>query len=159
VLGAAVALAATAVVVAVRYGSAASLALALAAPSLEGWRSTAHPDARREEIAIPVGDGRALRAHLYRPAREEGAVVLVHGLSPAGRQHPDLVRLAFALARRGQLVLVPHFDGLAAFRLSGREVDDVRASLAHLRALSPRAAAIAGFSFGAGPALLPGCAG
>jgi hypothetical protein len=149
-----VALAATALVIAVHYGSAASLALALAAPSLARWLSPAHAESRREEIAVPVGDGRALRADLYRPAREEGAVLLVHGLSPAGRQHPELVRLAHALARRGQLVLVPHFDGLAAFRLSGREVDDVRGSLAHLRGLSRRAAGIAGFSFGAGPALL-----
>jgi pimeloyl-ACP methyl ester carboxylesterase len=48
---------------------------------------------------------------------------------------------------------VPHFDGLAAFRLSGREVADVRAALG---ALGQRTAAvgIAGFSFGAGPALL-----
>ena len=81
-------------------------------------------------------------------------MLLVHGLSPGGRQHPELVRLARALARRGQLVLVPHFDGLAAFRLSGREVDEVRAALAHLHALSQHPAGIAGFSFGAGPALI-----
>jgi hypothetical protein len=50
-------------------------------------------------------------------------------------------------------VLVPHFAGLAAFRLSGREIAEVRAAL---RALSTRSASVgvAGFSFGAGPALL-----
>ena len=51
------------------------------------------------------------------------------------------------------MVLVPHFEGLAAFRLSGREVAEVRAAL---RALAARnqPTAIAGFSFGVGPALL-----
>ena len=40
------------------------------------------------------------------------------------------------------------------FQLSGREIADVRAALAHLRALSVRPPGIAGFSFGAGPALI-----
>lgn len=147
-------IAATLVLAGLRYGSALSLALALAMPSLEAPLAVAHADSERGEVEISTGSGRALRADLYRPARARGALLLVHGLSPAGRQHPELVRLARALARRGQLVLVPHFDGLAAFQLSGREVDDVRAALAHLRALSPWPTGVAGFSFGAGPALI-----
>jgi hypothetical protein len=77
--------------------------------------------------------------------------VLVHGLSRAGRRHPELVRLARLLARHDRLVLVPHFEGLAAFRLRGREVDEIEAALRHAR--GPRLG-ILGFSFGAGPALL-----
>jgi pimeloyl-ACP methyl ester carboxylesterase len=50
-------------------------------------------------------------------------------------------------------VLVPHFEGLAAFRLSGREVAEVRAALGALAARSP-SVGVVGFSFGAGPALL-----
>jgi hypothetical protein len=98
--------------------------------------------------------GRTLRADLYRPSQPTGALLLVHGLSRAGRRQPDLARLARALAGQGQLVLVPEFAGLAAFRLSGDEVEDVRTALAHLRGLSPDGTGIAGFSFGAGPALL-----
>jgi len=138
----------------VRYGSALSVALALAAPAPESWQGAAHAEPAREEVEIRAGPGRTLRADLYRPAREAGALLLVHGLSSAGRQHPELVRLARALLARGQLVLVPQFEGLAAFRLSGREVDDVRAALVHLQAVSSRRAGIAGFSFGAGPALI-----
>jgi pimeloyl-ACP methyl ester carboxylesterase len=48
---------------------------------------------------------------------------------------------------------VPHFEGLAAFRLTGRELHAVRAAIAELRRRSA-SVAVAGFSFGAGPALL-----
>jgi len=142
------------VLLALRYGSAAGLALALAAPAVDSWLPPVGGAPSRAAVSVPAGEGRALRADLYRPPREAGALLLVHGLSPAAHRHPELVRLAWALARRGQLVLVPRFDGLAAFHLEGREVDDVKAALAHLRALSPRPIRIAGFSFGAGPALL-----
>ena len=66
------------------------------------------------------------------------------------------MRLARLLARHGRLVLVPHFEGLAAFRLRGREVDEVEAALRHVRQLDARGPSpgILGFSFGAGPALL-----
>jgi hypothetical protein len=140
--------------VTLRYGAPAHLAIALAAPALGAWLPLTPAESAREEVRVPVGNGRALPADLYRPSREAGALLLVHGLSPAGRRHPELVRLARAVAGRGQLVLVPHFDGLAAFRLSGREVADVRAALGHLRGLSRTRVGIAGFSFGAGPALL-----
>jgi pimeloyl-ACP methyl ester carboxylesterase len=105
-----------------------------------------------EEVAVETGDGR-LVADLYRPAAPRGALVLVHGLSRAGRRHPDLVRLARLLARHRRLVLVPQFEGMVAFRPSGREVDEVAAAL---RALAARATGVGvvGFSFGAGPALL-----
>jgi pimeloyl-ACP methyl ester carboxylesterase len=49
--------------------------------------------------------------------------------------------------------MVPQFDGLAKFRLSGHEIDEVTAAIAELRRRSDRVA-VAGFSFGAGPALI-----
>jgi hypothetical protein len=107
----------------------------------------------REEIALEIG-GRAFPADLYRPAAPRGALLLVHGLSRAGRRQPDLARLAFLLARRERIVLVPQLDGLAAFRLSGRETAEVRAALDYLVRLGHRPLGLAGFSFGAGPALL-----
>src|SRR5207247_10343405 len=87
-------------------------------------------------MSIEAG-GRRLVADLYRPSAQRGALLLVHGLSRAGRRHPDLVRLARLLARQHRLVLVPHFVGLAAYRLSGREVGEVRAGLRSLGAQSP----------------------
>ena len=94
-----------------------------------------------------------LRADLYRPENPRAAVLVVHGLSPAGNRHPELVRLARLFARHGYVVMAPHFDGLASFRLSGREIDEIRAALADLRRRSATVA-VAGFSFGAGPALV-----
>jgi hypothetical protein len=139
-------------VVAWRFGRALTLSLALAAPTAEPWVAVVRAAPVREEISIPAGS-EALAADLYRPARARVALLLVHGLSRAGRRQPDLARLATLLGRHGVLVVVPQFEGLAAFRLSGREVADVRAALRYTAALSP-SPGIAGFSFGAGPALL-----
>ncbi|OLC16181.1 MAG: hypothetical protein AUH29_05575 [Candidatus Rokubacteria bacterium 13_1_40CM_69_27] len=135
-----------------RFGPALAFSLALAAPGAEPWLAPLASEWTREEIRLSV-DGRSLDADLYRPTKPRGALLLVHGLSLAGRRHPDLERLARLLARQGQLVLVPHFEGLAAFRLSGREVAEIRAAIEHLRRTS-QSVGIAGFSFGAGPALL-----
>ena len=149
---------ATALIVAIilaRYGSALVLALELAVPSSGAGLGFRRPAPTPEPVEIAVRGDRTLQADLYRPPfPPSGALLLVHGLSPAGRRQPDLVRLARALATEGQLVLVPEFAGLTAFRLSGREVDDVRSALFHLRGLSPERTGVAGFSFGAGPALL-----
>jgi fermentation-respiration switch protein FrsA (DUF1100 family) len=135
-----------------RFGPAVAFSLGLAFPSSEPWLQPFFQEPAREELVIPA-NGRGLNADLYRPPKPRGGLVLVHGLSRAGRRHPELARLARLLARHGQLVLVPEFEGLAAFRLSGREVEEIRAALRHLAGLSDRVG-IAGFSFGAGPALL-----
>jgi dienelactone hydrolase len=135
-----------------RFGPALLLSAALAAPSAEGWLRPLGHEVTRREVTVEVG-ARRIGADLYRPARARAALLLVHGLSESGRRHPELVRLAGLLAQRGLLVMVPHFDGLAAFRLSGAEVEEVRAALAALAAMG-LPTGVAGFSFGAGPALL-----
>jgi hypothetical protein len=135
-----------------RIGPALSLSLALAVPGAEPWLAPILDEARVEEISLEA-EGERLVADLYRPRAPRSALLLVHGLSRAGRRHPDLVRLSRLLGRHGRLVLVPQFEGLAAFRLSGREIVEVRAALQALAALSP-SVGVAGFSFGAGPALL-----
>ncbi len=135
-----------------RHGSAVSLSLGLALPGSETWLAPLLDKVEVEEVSVAV-DGRGLVADLYRPPAPRAALVLVHGLSRAGRRHPELVRLARLLARHGTLVLVPQLDGLAEFRLNGREVAEIDAALAALAARSPRVG-VAGFSFGAGPALI-----
>jgi hypothetical protein len=135
-----------------RPGSALGLALLLAWPRGEAWLSPLLDSVEIEPIKLTAG-ARTLAADLYRPPAPRGGLLLVHGLSRAGRHHPELVRLARVLARHGLLVLVPHFDGLAAFRLTGREVADVDAALTALAARTPRVGVV-GFSFGAGPALV-----
>lgn len=137
---------------ALRWGPAVTFSAALAVPAVDAWLSPLLPRITTSEITIDVA-GRPLRADVYRPATPRAGIVLVHGLSRAGRRHPELVRLARLLAERGQLVLVPQLDGLAAFRLSGTEVGEIRASADHLARLTA-SIGIVGFSFGAGPALL-----
>ncbi|HEV8675797.1 MAG TPA: hypothetical protein VGX21_17305 [Methylomirabilota bacterium] len=137
---------------AIAFGSAVAFSLALAFPPLDATIGRVLGEPVREEVHL-TGGGRPLIADLYHPRRVRGALLLVHGLSPAGRRHPDLVRLARLLARHGQRVLVPDFTGLQTFRLSGREVDEIAGALRALRALGGPVG-IAGFSFGAGPALL-----
>jgi len=136
----------------VRFAPSWTLSLSLAAPRTEKWFATVWDRVAREEITLPARFA-GLEADLYRPARPRGALLLIHGLSRAGRRQPDLARLAHLLASQGVLVVVPQFEGLAAFRLTGREVDQVRAALDYVATLS-QSPGIAGFSFGAGPALL-----
>src|SRR5882672_5356638 len=137
---------------AVRFGSAAMFSLVLAVPSVSRVTAPFVQSTLCEPAEIPFGS-RTLTADVYRPAHPRGAILLVHGLSTAGRRQPDLARLAELLARHGQLALVPQFEGLAAFRLDGTEVAAVVAALDHAARLA-NPVAIAGFSFGAGPALL-----
>jgi hypothetical protein len=135
-----------------RFGAALTFSLALALPRTETWFIPLPPAMAREEVTLAAG-GRRIEADVYRPARPLAGLVLVHGLSPAGRRQADLVRFAQLLSRHGQLVLVPHFEGLATFGLSGREIDEIRAALHYLAGLTS-SVGVAGFSFGAGPALL-----
>jgi pimeloyl-ACP methyl ester carboxylesterase len=132
------------------YGRALALSIALAVPAAESWLPGA--DVVREEVQIPFA-GRTLAADLYRSVRPRGTILLVHGLSAAGRRQADLARLARLLARHGPLAVVPQFDSLAAFKLDGREVAAIVAALDYAAGVA-RPVAVAGFSFGAGPALL-----
>jgi pimeloyl-ACP methyl ester carboxylesterase len=136
-----------------RFGPPLLFSVALAAPRTEAWLAWLGPAPVREDVSIAAGRGR-LSADLYRPARPRDAILLVHGLSRAGRRHPELVRLARLLARQGSLVLVPQFEGLATFHLSGLEVEDIRSGIRFLTGIAGGPVALAGFSFGAGPALL-----
>ena len=140
------------VAIAWRFGPALTLSLALAIPASESRLAILRSEPVREEIVIQ-GVGRPIVADLYRPAAPRAALVLVHGLSRAGRRHPELVRLARLLARHRQLVVVPEFQGLVEFTLSGAEVESIRGALHYAAALG-YPVGIAGFSFGAGPALL-----
>jgi len=151
-LSAAIVVAALGVALVVRVGAPLTLALSLAVPRTESWIARIQPDVVVEEVSIDA-EGRRLGADLYRPATPRAGLLLVHGLSRAGRRHPELVRLARLLARHDRLVLVPHFEGLAAFRLSGREVAEIRAALRAVAARQ-RPIGVAGLSFGAGPALI-----
>jgi hypothetical protein len=140
-----------------RAGPPALLTVGLAAPRASGWLRGADRPSRATDVQLVLGS-RRIQADRYEPeGRPRGGIVLVHGLSAAGRRHPELVRLASLLQGRGQTVLVPQLEGLAAYRLDGAEVEAIVTAIRDLagRGLRP---AVAGFSFGAGPALLAAAA-
>jgi dienelactone hydrolase len=100
--------------------------------------------------------GGAVAIDLYaRPAlmRPPG-LVLVHGLSPAGKDDPRLRDAARLLARGGWAVAVPTVRGLTVLRLRPEDAGAVRATVQTLRATGYERVAVLGISLGAGPALL-----
>jgi hypothetical protein len=139
-----------AAVLGARWLPALIVTVALASPGAEPWIAPWLGNVARHEVTI---DGIETDVYVRSNASPRAALVFVHGLSVTGRRHPDLMRLARLLAAAGPAVIVPHFEGLAAFRLSGREVADVGRALRHARTVAPTVG-IAGFSFGAGPALV-----
>lgn len=109
----------------------------------------ATPAPTREAFAVP-----GTQADLYRPGTTPRArIVLVPGLSEAGRRDARLVPFAESLARVGFLVVVP--DLPAARRLSA-DAADAEAAAAAVRALpaTPGPAGLAAISYAAGPAFL-----
>jgi hypothetical protein len=137
-----------------RFGPTVLLALGLAWPGAESWPLVSGHDPDLAGLLVESRHGR-LPADLYEAPGSIRGIVLVHGLSRSGRRHPEIMRLARLLARRGITVMVPEIEGMTRFRLTGNEIDDIAAGLAALarRGLAP---GVVGLSFGAGPALLAG---
>ena len=152
VVGTALIVVALSVALAIWFRPALTMTMALTWRRADPWLARLQDAVVVEELSIAAGD-RRVPADLYRTSAPGGAIVLVHGLSPLGRRHPDIVRIARLLARHHRLVLVPQIEGLATFRMSGHEVADLRATLRALQARTP-SVGIVGFSFGSGPALL-----
>jgi len=104
-----------------------------------------------------ASDGaRPVPLDLYRApglAREPG-LVLAHGLSPRGKDEPELVAAARLLARVGFAVAVPTVEGLVTLRFRPEDKGAVRAAVDALWREGHRPVAILGISVGAGPALL-----
>jgi fermentation-respiration switch protein FrsA (DUF1100 family) len=102
-----------------------------------------------------VGD-RTIPADLY-----EGHVlhpslplILVHGLSPEGKDHPRLQAAARLLARRGGAVLVPTLPGFTRLRLRPEEAEPIVQAIEAMTRNGHTEVALLGISVGAGPTLL-----
>ena len=94
-------------------------------------------------------------ANLYRAAGPScGGLVLIHGLSRQGYNHPAFQRTGYALARAGFVVLAPDFPRLRDFHVAESDVAVVVDAVKALGEATPGPLGILGFSFGAGPALL-----
>ena len=104
--------------------------------------------------SLPTSEGRSLDADLYQPFARwpPRNLVLVHGLSPAGKTDPRLQEGARLLARAGFRTLVPTLSGLTRFRPRPEDAETVVRAIQEL-SRSGRVK-IMGISVGAGPALL-----
>ncbi len=112
----------------------------------------------RDTVAYSIG-GRSHHGDLYRPAAPaEAGIVLIPGVTPAGKDDRRLVALAHSLARFRFLVLVPEIPGLRRYRVRSTDVGIVADAFQYLRSRSELGvearAGIAGFSYAAGPAIL-----
>jgi len=121
------------------------------------WRplSALTPDA--EVRRLPVGSpGHEIPADLYTRASvlRPVALVLVHGLSPRGKDDPRLRSAASLLARAGWAVAVPTVEGLTVLRLRPGDANAVEQTVSALREARYGRVAILAISVGAGPALL-----
>jgi pimeloyl-ACP methyl ester carboxylesterase len=123
----------------------------------EGWRPlsrvTPEPSVRPLFGAAPAGRP---PADLYvRPSfmRLPG-LVLVHGLSPEGKDDERLRHAAALLARSGWAVAVPTLEGLTVLRLRPQDANAVSATIRGLHAAGYERVSLLGISLGAGPALL-----
>jgi len=121
------------------------------------WRllSALTPPVAAHPLPVSV-EGRPVPADLYLRARlgRGPALVLVHGLSPDGKDDPRLRRAASLLARHGWAVAVPTVEGLTVLRFRPDDALTVVATIEALRRVGYGAVAVLGVSLGTGPALL-----
>jgi dipeptidyl aminopeptidase/acylaminoacyl peptidase len=80
-------------------------------------------------------------------------LVLVHGITPQGKDDPQLRTAAALLARAGWAVSVPTIDGLTALRLRPDDAGAVAGATRALFAQGYRPVAMLGISLGAAPTL------
>ncbi len=105
-----------------------------------------------EPLAVEV-----IVADLYQPVRftTPSPLVLVHGLSPEGKDNRELRQAAQLLARAGFAVAVPTILGLTALRIRPEDAEPVVAAIQTVtERIRARSVAVVGVSVGAGPALL-----
>lgn len=135
------------------------LAQGMAEGARGGWLSALTRKPWRAEVAPP-----GVAADLYAPADSphwgaapaRGCVVLVHGMSAAGRRDHRLAAFAETLARLGFAVAVPDLPGMKMFRPEEADVARIEETLRWMARGGPASFARCGllaFSFGAGPAL------
>lgn len=128
---------------------------------LATWNALRYFDPHRPDVAhLPVGKRTLTVEDAYltdlwfptTPVYRRACMVVVHGLTPDGRNDPRLQQLARWIAWLGVAVYVPHVQELAEFRLDPAVLQRLR----RIYALADRACdawILLGISVGAGPAL------
>jgi fermentation-respiration switch protein FrsA (DUF1100 family) len=116
-------------------------------PVVQPLSGAGTPDVPSPDLWLPGG----------RPRGPRPGLVLVHGLTPQGKDDPRLVWTAALLARAGYAVAVPELPALRAQRLRPDDAWVVRDTLEGLRAhphVRPQPAAVIAVSVGLGPVAL-----
>ena len=118
------------------------------------WLSRATPPPVRRSVMLAGG----APADLWRPTRTppHPGLVLVHGLTPEGKDDPRLARAADLLARGGLAVMVPDLPAMRAQRLRPSDAEVVAAAVRALAATPgvPDAdLTVLAISVGTGPAI------
>ncbi|HEV8678561.1 MAG TPA: hypothetical protein VGQ90_04230, partial [Stellaceae bacterium] len=116
------------------------------------------PEPLRSTIRYRRGAGSAT-ADLYQSApRPSGALVVVPGLTPHGKDDPRLVGFARSLARARFLVLVPEIANTRALRVEAADAAYVADAIEELAQVAgagiDRSIGLVAISFAIGPALL-----
>jgi pimeloyl-ACP methyl ester carboxylesterase len=99
---------------------------------------------------------RGYRGDLYPPPGQAGAaLVLVPGVTPAGKDDPRLVRFAQSLSRAGFLVLVPEIENLRDLKVGPGDITAIGDAVSYLAGFAkvPEVGLVA-ISYAAGPALI-----
>lgn len=142
-----------------RFGdSEAALVLEDLAAGFTSRLSEGVPAPGIEEVRYPSG-GRMYAADLYRRpgAGPQTGVLLLPGISPAGKNDRRLVALARTLARSGFTVLLPDIPGFRSFRLSSADVSRIADAYQYFSGRKDQAGVATGIcaiSFAVGPAVL-----
>ncbi|EWH00974.1 alpha/beta hydrolase family protein [Halomonas sp. BC04] len=142
----------------VSRGYEALLALGdIAAGNEESRLKLRTPDPSREGLSYAI-DEREYQADLYRPEEpHRGSLILVHGLTEAGRRDPRLMEFAMTLSRLGFTVMVPDLEGLKNYSISTREAESIADAIRYAADELPAGesdTAVAAISLAVGPALI-----
>ncbi len=138
---------------------------------LEDLAAGSGPSSLKAETAAPTrrpvrfaSDGRRHEGDLYRPGEGGGAaaLVVVPGVSPAGKDDRRLVAFANSLARARFEVLVPEIANLRALKVGPGDAEPIADAVRAITgagqidgaAASNRQAGIVAISYAAGPAVL-----
>lgn len=116
------------------------------------------PEPQRSPVVYLAGERRRA-GDMYRPGDgAEAALVLVPGVTPAGKDDPRLVAFAKTLARARFVVLVPDIENLRALKVSPADAHEIADAVHYLAETSgagegPSVGLVA-ISYAVGPALL-----
>jgi pimeloyl-ACP methyl ester carboxylesterase len=141
-----------------RGNEAAELLADIAAGEGASGLKQTTPEPVRQTIRYRRAAGEAT-ADLYRNSEHpRGAVVVVPGLTPHGKDDPRLVAFAKSLARAQFLVLVPDIANTRALKVSAADRADIADAIAELAgrfaAGADRSVGLVAISYAVGPALL-----